>query len=202
MLTAPAQPVAWTFPLPSDDLRIRRATEHDAVELAALKRRVERRCYAHLGTPEALAIRLHRRCTAWYLLSRISAGDLVLVAQDELGLLGMAAARIDCSPLGPRLHLHSTYVEQPGHGVGRALTRARLGAAVALGVRDVTADCFVGAHEPARRLRLLGLSEVGHPTASVTYPGTSLSHWVGSLHTGVGRVFSLEAPADGPRHQS
>jgi L-amino acid N-acyltransferase YncA len=188
MLTSPARPVEWSIPLPTCDLRIRRATVDDVVELAALKRRVERRCYAHLGTPEALAIRLHRRCTAWYLLGRISAGDLVLVAEDELGLLGLGAAQIDRRAAGPVLHLHSTYVDQPGQGVGRALTRARLSAAHALGVRTVTADCFVGGPESARRMHLLGLVEVGERTASPTYPGAALSHWAGSLQTALDRI--------------
>jgi L-amino acid N-acyltransferase YncA len=135
-----------------------------------------------------LAIRLHRRCTAWYLLGRISAGDLVLVAEDELGLLGLGAARLDRKPGGPVLHLHSTYTDQPGQGVGRALTRARLAAADALGVRTVSADCFVGAAEPTRRMHMLGLVEVGERTASPTYPGAALSHWAGSLHTAMDRV--------------
>jgi L-amino acid N-acyltransferase YncA len=188
MVTSPALPLDWSTPLPPCDRRIRRATADDVVELAALKRRVERRCYAHLGTPEALAVRLHRRCTAWYLLGRISAGDLVLVAEDELGLLGLGAAQIERRLGKPVLHLHSTYVDQPGQGVGAALTRARLSAANALGVRTVTADCFVGAAEPARRVRMLGLVEMGQRTASPTYPGAALSHWAGSLQTALDRV--------------
>jgi hypothetical protein len=193
MLISPALPVARTAPSPAypvmtSDLRIRRATADDVIGLAALKRRVERRCYAHLGTPEALAVRLHRRCTAWYLLGRISAGDLVLLAEDELGLLGLGAARIDQLPTGPVLHLHSSYADQAGQGVGRALTLARLRTAAALDVRTVTADCFVGATESARRLHRLGLREVGVRTPSPTYPGVTLSHWAGSLHTAQERV--------------
>jgi hypothetical protein len=188
MLISPALPVEWTTLLPTCDLRIRQATADDVVELAALKRRIERRCYAHLGTPEALSIRLHRRCTAWYLLSRISAGDLVLVAEDELGLLGLGAARLDRPRIGPVLHLHSTYTDQPGQGVGHALTRARLSAAGALGVRTVTADCFVGCPEAVRRMDRMGLVEVGERTASPTYPGAALSHWTGSLQTALTRV--------------
>ena len=198
MLISPALPVEWTTPLPTGDRRIRRATAADVVELAALKRRVERRCYAHLGTPEALAIRLHRRCTAWYLLGRISAGDLVLVAEDELGLLGLGAARIHRPPSGPVLHLHSAYADQPGHGVGRALTLARLSAAHVLGMRTVTADCFVGATEPTRRMHMLGLVEVGERTASPTYPGAALSHWAGSLQTAMDSVH----PVGGTPHGS
>jgi hypothetical protein len=188
MLTSPALPVHWTAPLPTAGPQIRRAVPDDVVELAALKRRVERRCYAHLGTPEALAIRLHRRCTAWYLLGRISAGDLVLVAQDEGGLLGLGAARVDRRPAGPVLHLHSTYVDQSGHGAGRALTQARLRAGHALGIVTITADCLVGVPEAARRLRLMGLVEVAERTASPTYPGVTLSHWAGSLHTAIKSV--------------
>src|SRR5690349_21213324 len=97
-----------TYPTPwqvhsRDDLRLRPATTDDLVPLAALKRRVESRTYAHLGSPEALAIRLHRRCTAWYLLTRIGEGDLLLVAERAGELVGMAAATVQSS-FEVRLH--------------------------------------------------------------------------------------------------
>jgi GNAT superfamily N-acetyltransferase len=177
-----------------DGIWLRPATAFDVVELATLKRRVERRCYGHLGTPEALSVRLHRRCTAWYLLGRLSAGELLMVAEHEERLVGLGAARVDRAGepgsrmAGPRLHLHSTYVEWPGRGIGRALTRARLAAAERLGLRTVTADCLVGAEAAARRLRALGLVEVGERTPSPTFPGVGLSHWAGNLHTALERV--------------
>lgn len=186
MLIAPVQPTAWSV-LEGDPL-LRRATPDDVVELAALKRRVERRCYAHLGTPQALAIRLHRRCTAWHLLTRIAEGDLLLVAEEDGELIGLGAARVDRHLRGPSLHLHSAYVERPGLGVGRALTRARLRAAADLGIGEVTADLLVGAYGTERRLQSLGMEEVGERTCSPTFPGVLLSHWTGSLHTALERL--------------
>lgn len=189
MLTAAAHPTPWDFQSDeSDSWRIRPATPFDVVELASLKRRVERSCYATLGTAEALAVRLHRRCTAWYLLGRIGEGELVLVAELEGVLVGLGAARLDRADGRPRLHLHSTYVESRGRGIGRALTRARLEAADRLGLRDVTADCLVGATAAEQRLRDLGLTEAAARTASPTFPGVNLSHWAGSLQTALERV--------------
>jgi hypothetical protein len=197
MLTAPVHPTPWDLPwdLPwgphsraGDSLRIRRASPEDLIELAALKRRVERACYAHLGTPEALAIRLHRRGTAWFLLGRIAAGELLLVAEHEDTLVGLGAARIDRAGGEPRLHLHSTYVERRGLGAGRAITRSRLEAADRLGLRTVTADCLVGATSSEERLHELGLVEVAARTQSPTFPRVGVSHWAGSLQTALDRV--------------
>lgn len=188
MLTAPVHPTPWALASrPSDGLVVRRAAVDDVVELAALKRRVETRCYADLGSPEALAVRLHRRCTAWYLLTRIGEGDLLLVAEAEGRLAGLGAARIDRRPGGrPVLHLHGTYVEANGLGFGKALTRARLEAADRLGLTVVTADCLVPRHRterrPAeRRLAGLGLAELGPATDSPTFPGALVSHWAGTV---------------------
>ncbi|MCW2599079.1 MAG: hypothetical protein JWM02_908 [Frankiales bacterium] len=189
MLTAPVQPTPWVLPtqerrvLGDAGLHIRRATPEDVVELAALKRRVERLCYGHLGTAEALSVRLHRRCTAWYLLSRIAAGELLLVAEQGNTLVGLGCARVDRVDDVPQLRLHSTYVERTRHGAGRALTSARLQAADQLGLRVVTAACLVGAEAAARRLRGLGMMEVGQRTSSPTFPGVGLSHWLGSVQT-------------------
>lgn len=194
MLTAPVHPTPWEVPRQNgprhagEEVLVRRATADDLVELAALKRRVERLCYGHLGTPEALSVRLHRRCTAWYLLGRLAAGELVLVAEHDGALLGLAAARVDRVDGQPRLHLHSTCVERAGQGVGRSLTLARLEAADRLGLRIVTADCLVGAEPAARRLRGLGLVEVGERSSSPTFPGVGLSHWAGSVQTALERV--------------
>ena len=179
-------------------LLLRPATTDDVVALAALKRRVERRCYAHLGTAEALSVRLHRRCTAWYLLGRLSAGDLVLVAEQEGTLVGLGCARVEHGAQGPSLHLHSAYVERPGQGIGTALTLARLQAARALGVRTVTAHCLVGVVTAERRLRALGLVETQARTDSLTFPGVGMSHWAGRLHTAWQHCTALRPPLEDP----
>jgi RimJ/RimL family protein N-acetyltransferase len=181
MLIAPSCPVAW--PPASTTPLVRRATAEDVVALAALKRRVERLAYAHLGTAESLSVRLHRRCTAWYLLGRLAEGELLLVNEEDDVLLGMAAARVDRTMTGPTLHLHSAAVAHPGRGLGSALTRARLEAAAALGIRRVTADCMIGAHGATERMQRMGLSQVGQTRSSNTFPGVRLSHWSGSVHT-------------------
>lgn len=188
MLTAPVHPTPWALASrPSEGLVLRRATVDDVVELAALKRRVERRCYADLGSEEALTVRLHRRCTAWYLLTRIGEGDLVLVAEADGRVAGLGGARVERRPGGrPVLHLHGTYVEATGLGVGKALTRARLEAADRLGLTVVTADCLVPRGRPAPRpaeLRLaaMGMAEVSPPTDSPTFPGVLVSHWAGAV---------------------
>ena len=158
---------------------VRQVGFDDVVELAALKRRVERVAYAHLGTAEALSVRLHRRGTAWWLMGRIAAGDAVLLATRGDQLLGLGAARLD----EHSIHLHSTYVEAQRQGVGSALTAARLDIATAWGLRVLTADCFVGATGAQTRLAALGLRDTGRRSASHTFPGVGLSHWVGSVHT-------------------
>ncbi|MGZ6826839.1 MAG: GNAT family N-acetyltransferase [Mycobacteriales bacterium] len=190
MLTAPVLPPPW-FPDPGEPL-LRRATPDDVVALAALKRRVERRTHAHLGSEQALSVRLHRRCTAWYLLSRLAAGELLLVAEQDGELLGLGAARVERGTGAPALHLHSACVERRGLGLGRALTRARLEAGAGLGLQVVTADCLVGPSEeltPAElRLARLGLRETSPRTPSPTFPGAGLSHWSGSLHTALTRL--------------
>lgn len=190
MLTAPVLPTTWET-VPGEPL-LRRATPDDVVALAALKRRVERRTYAHLGTEEALSVRLHRRCTAWHLLGRIAAGDLVLVAELEGELVGLGAASVVRGEGAPRLHLHSACVEQPGRGIGRALTRSRLEAGAGLGLTKVTADCLVpwqpGLTASELRLARLGLRESGPRSASPTFPGAGLSHWSGSVHTALTRL--------------
>jgi L-amino acid N-acyltransferase YncA len=182
----------WAEPFTADrDLLVRRAIADDLVELAALKRRIERCCYAHLASEAALAIRLHRRATAWWLVGRLAAGDLLLLAQVGGRTVGLGAARLDRDPDGaPRVHLHSGYVdgevEEDGYGAGRALLTARLQAAEALGAATVTADAFVGATaatESAHRLRRLGMAQIAAPTESATFPGVPLSHWAGSVHT-------------------
>lgn len=184
---------SWALPLPTDrDLLVRRAVADDLVELAALKRRIERRCYGHLASEQALAIRLHRRATAWWLVGRLAAGDLLLLAQVGGRTVGLGAARLDhCSDGAPRVHLHSGYVEEDGYEAEHALLAARLEAAEALGVVTVTADAFVGATtatETADRLRQLGMAEVSAPTESPTFPGAALSHWAGSVHTALDRL--------------
>ncbi|MGB8650231.1 MAG: hypothetical protein WCD35_06180 [Mycobacteriales bacterium] len=186
MLTAPVRPTPWELHTPG--LRVRQARAEDLADLAALKRRVERLCYAHLGSAEALAVRLHRRCTAWYLLTCLGAGDLLLVAELEGVPIGLGAARVTGDAGQASLHLHSTYVERPGVGAGRALTVARLEAANRLGLRTVTADCLLGAARAAHRLAALGLEDTGRRSASPTFPGVALSHWAGSLHTALDRA--------------
>jgi hypothetical protein len=190
VLLAPAHLPAW-HALPDEPL-LRQAAPGDLVELAALKRRVERRCYAHLGTAEALSVRLHRRGTAWYLLGLLAAGDLVLLAEHDGALVGLGAARVERRDGVPQLHLHAAAVDRSGLGAGRALTRARLRAGADLGLAVVTADCLVGAFRAEARLRRLGLTEVGERTASPTFPGAGLSHWAGSLHTAMERVIRQE----------
>ncbi|MCW2501048.1 MAG: hypothetical protein JWN87_2724 [Frankiales bacterium] len=198
MLTAPVHPTPWDpRSRQADGLRIRPATPDDVVELAALKRRVERQCYAHLGTAEALSVRLHRRCTGWYLLGRLAAGELVLTAEHDGRPVGLGVARVDRVGGRPQLHLHSTYVERRGLRAGKALTVSRLEAADRLGLQVVTADCFVGATAAAARLRALGLEEVSR-TASPTFPGVGLSHWAGSLHTALDRAGAVPSPRPAP----
>lgn len=180
-------PAPWQlYSRPLEGLRLRPATPGDVVELAALKRRVERATYGHLGTPEALNVRLHRRCTAWYLLTRIGEGDLVLVAEMRDRLVGMAAASL--LP-GPVLRLHSAYVEHAGYGAGRALTATRLEAAHRLGVGELVADCLVGVPEAAARLAALGLTETGR-SVSPSFPGIDVSHWSGKVRTALERTAS------------
>ena len=185
MTTTQVHPTPWQrYSRPG--LSLRPAVPTDVVALAGLKRRVESRCYAHLGTPAAMAVRLHRRCTAWYLLSRIGEGDLLLVAEAGGSLVGLGAASL---LEGPTLRLHSAYVEHGGLGAGRALTAARLEAAERLGVEDVVADCFIGADAAADRLRRLGLVETGRGV-SPTFPGVGVSHWAGLVHTALERATS------------
>ena len=185
--TTPIHPTPWQmFSRPLDGLRLRPATPGDVVQLAALKRRVETATYGHLGTAEALAVRLHRRCTGWYLLTRIGEGDLVLVGEMRDQLIGMAAASIQH---GPVLKLHSAYVEHAGYGAGKALTAARLEAADRLGVTDVVADSLAGVPEAAARLAALGMVEVGR-SESPTFPGVDVSHWSGKVGTALERVTS------------
>ena len=182
--------VPWSVPFTRDPrVQVRRATPDDVVELAALKRRVERRCYAHLASDAALSVRLHRRGTAWWLLNRLAAGDLLLLAQLEGRTIGLAGARLDRPGAGAaRLHLHSSYVEDEGHGAGTALLAARLEVADALGVATVTADAFVGCLPIEARLRRLGMNPVTRPTESPTFPGVPLSHWAGRVHTALRRL--------------
>ena len=185
--TTQIHPTPWQLhSRPLDGLRIRPATPGDVVELAGLKRRVECATYAHLGTPEALNVRLHRRCTAWYVLTRIGEGDLVLVAEMRDQLVGTAAASL--LP-GPVLRLHSAYVEHSGYGAGRALTAARLEAADRLGVREVVADCLVGVPEAADRLTALGVVQSGR-SVSTSFPGVDVSHWSGMVRTALERVIA------------
>jgi len=189
-LSTAIRPAPWSVPFTHDTrLQVRRATAEDLVELAALKRRVERRCYAHLATEEALGIRLHRRSTAWWLLGRLAAGDLVLLAQLDGVTVGLAAARLDDDlRSAPRVHLHSAYVEKEGHGAGTALLAARLEAADALGVTTITTDAFVGCLAVESRMRRIGMSRITEPTESPTFPGVPLSHWAGSVHTALVRL--------------
>lgn len=176
-------------------VRVRLATADDLVELAALKRRVEQRCYGHLASQQALAVRLHRRGTAWWLLGRLAEGDLLLLASVDGRLAGLGAARFDGDGEGPhRVHLHSSYVDQEGHGAGRALLAARLRIAAARGVGTVTADAFVGYLPEELRLRRLGLRPVAPPTASTTFPGVGLSHWAGSVQTALERLERRPSP--------
>jgi hypothetical protein len=189
MRTALATPTPWQrHSRPTDGLHLRPATPGDVVALAALKRAVEARCYASLGTPEALAVRLRERCSAWYLLTRLGEGDLVLLAELAGRPVGLAAASVTTGRRGPQLRLHSTYTNLPGYGVGRALTAARLEAGAALGLRTVVADTLVGADAAARRLESLGLVRTGRTRACPTFPGARLSHWTGDLHTARERV--------------
>lgn len=169
-------------------LLLRRARTDDIASLAAMKRRVESRAYAHLGTPEALAVRLGARCTAWHVLTLLGEGHLVLVAEVRGQLAGMAAAAVEGQVDGPVLRLHSAYVELTGHGVGRALTAARLEVAAGLGIERVVASCLVGADRAADRLRAFGLVSSGPPTPCPTFPGVLLSHWTGSVVTALERV--------------
>jgi hypothetical protein len=185
--TTHVHPTPWQlFSRPLVGLRLRPATPGVVVELAALKRRVETATYGHLGAPEALAARLQQRCTAWYLLTRLGEGDLVLVAEMRDRLIGMAAAAIQP---GPVLRLHSAYVEHAGYGAGRALTATRLEAAARLGVTELVADCLVGAPEAAARLARLGMIELGR-TESPTFPGVDVSHWSGKVRTALERATS------------
>lgn len=182
MLTSPVRPTPWALrSQASDGLTVRRAGADDVVPLAVLKRRLERASYGHLASHEALSVRLHRRATAWWLLGRIAEGDLVLVALRHGELVGLGAARVDSGPGSPRVHLHSLYAEE--RGVLDALTGALLDAADRLGLRTVTADCFVGDLAGAQRMRRLRLAEVEPPSESPTFPGVGLSHWAGSLQT-------------------
>jgi len=166
---------------PEDDLLIRPAAMADAGILAALKRRVETRCYAHLGTPEALAVRLRERCSAWHLLTLMGEGHLVLVAELHGEPIGLAAARLERRDDAPVLRLHSAYVDRPGYGAGQALTAARLQAASDLGIERVVASSLVGAHSAGKRLRRLGLVPDGPITPCPTFPGVGLAHWRGSV---------------------
>jgi hypothetical protein len=168
---------------PQAGLVLRRATPSDVGPLAALKRRVETRTYAHLGTPEALAVRLRERCSAWHLLTLLGEGDLVLVAEVGRELAGMAAAAVEERADGPALRLHSAYVERSGHGAGRALTAARLEAASGLGLERVVASCLVGVHRAQARVQALGMVPDGPATPCSSFPGATLSHWTGSVST-------------------
>jgi hypothetical protein len=159
-------------------LTLRRADPADVVALAALKRRVETRCYAHLSDGPSLAFRLQERCSAWYLLSRLGEGDLILVAELAGQLIGLAAAAVEP---GPAVRLHSTYVEVHGYGAGRALTLARLGAAAELGIETVVADCLLGAAAAATRLAGLGMHDTGIVVPCPSFPGVRQSRWIGSV---------------------
>lgn len=189
---------------PDAGLLLRPATTSDVGELAALKRRVETRCYAHLGSPEALAVRLRERCTAWHLLTLMGEGHLVLVAELHREVVGLAAARVEHQNEAPALRLHSAYVERPGYGAGQALTAARLDAAANLGIEQVVASSLVGAHSAGKRLRRLGLVPDGPSTPCPTFPGVGLAHWRGSLGTALRLAGSSPSAPDarvltGPR---
>jgi len=179
-------PLPWElFSHPSPGLRLRPATPQDVAALADLRLRVEARTYAHLGPSWALARRLLLRCSPAHLRDLLDRGDLLLMAELGRTPLGLAAAQLS---LGGDLRLHSTYVEGSGHGIGRALTAARLEAARRLGIERVVADCFVGVPRAEARLRHLGMVEHGPRTASPTFPGAALSHWAGDVHTALDRV--------------
>lgn len=181
---------------PDEGLVLRPARMADAGSLAALKRRVETRCYAHLGTPEALAVRLRERCSAWHLLTLMGEGHLVLVAELHGEPIGLAAARAEQHDEGPALRLHSAYVDRPGHGAGQALTAARLRAAADLGIETVVASSLVGAHSAGKRLRQLGLVPDGPTTSCPTFPGVGLAHWRGDVLTALGRSLVVPFPPD------
>lgn len=188
MRTLPARTPWQRHSRPEAGLVLRPAASGDLAPLAALKRRVETRAYSHLGTPEALAERLRLRCTAWHLLTLIGEGHLVLVAEVDGTPAGLAAAGVDRHSGDGALRLHSAYVEQPGRGVGRALTAARLEAGARQGLSRVVAGALVGAHQAEERLRCLGLVETGPRTPCPTFPGVLLSHWAGSVDTALERV--------------
>lgn len=168
-------------------LTVREVLAEDLAPVAALKRRVERRDYAGLASPDALAVRLHRRGTAWWLLGRLAAGDLLLLAEVDGLVVGLGAARWD----GDAVHLHSGCVE--GYGAGRALLSARLEAARGLGLTRVTANAFVGSAAEGR-LGLLGMERRGPDTPSLTFPGVPLSHWSGTVHTALTNLSRRRTP--------
>lgn len=187
--TRPVGPTWVRFSRPAEGLVLRPARPTDALPLAALKRRVETASYAHLGSPEAFAVRLRERCSAWHLLSLLGEGHLLLTAALHGDLAGLAAARVEVDEQRlPALRLHSAYVERPGLGVGRALTAARLLAGAELGLERVVASSLVGARSAGRRLRNLGLRPAGPSTPCATYPGVGLAHWEGDLATALARA--------------
>lgn len=178
-------------------VRLRVATHDDLDALAGLKRRVETATYGHLATPAALAVRHHRRCTAWFLRTLLAKGDLLLVAEQDQGLVGMAAAAFRPGPL---LRLHSAYVETPGLGLGRLLTTSRLEEAHRRGIDAVSADSFVGVPAAAARLAALGMVQTGR-SPSPTFPGVDVLHWSGKVEVALERATTKEqrwAPAPPP----
>lgn len=173
-------------------VRVRTAGPDDLAALAALMRRVERAVHAGSSRPEALEVHLHRRCTAWYLLGRLGAGDRLFVAEADGRPLGMTAVQLVAGPRGGRLHLHGTTVESAREAVQRPLLRAALRVGDRPGLRVLTADCLAGDRPAQDRLRQLGLQPVGSPTPSTTLPGDLVVHWRGSWREAVGHVDGLE----------
>ena len=174
-------------------LRVRRAGPEDVAALAVLMRRVERSQHAHLSRPAALEVHLHRRCTAWYLLGRLGAGDQLFMAERGGRAVGMTAAQITAGPRHARLHLHSTTVDRldvlpEAEEVHAALVHSALRVGDRAGAQLVSADCLQDDESMQGRLRHLGLQPVGSPAPSTTLPGARVVHWRGRLDEALRRT--------------
>lgn len=171
-------------------LVIRPAQPEELADIAALKRRVEREAYARLGTEAELEARLDARCSISFLARCLAAGDALFVACAGATLVGLGAVKVD--PVQPvTAHLHSLYCTVQQHGLGTALTRARLEWASARGALVVTADCLAGNDAAAAHLTRLGLVEGGVRLPSVDFASVQMRRFRGDIATALRAVAVL-----------
>ena len=147
------------------DVILRAAGPADADALAALHNRVWQTAFADLAPAEALQkLDLKSREAKWRrLLAEPAADQLVLMAEDDGTLVGMAATGASDDPaFGGRAEIHSVYVDlgQQGRGIGETLLRGLARHLNAVGRDAAALDVVEGNDGAARLYQRLGAREI------------------------------------------